>query len=378
MSKIYTYDEIKFEFINRGYELITDHKVKSNEKYEYICPIHEDKGSQFIDWPHFHLRNQGCKYCGIKNQKHGKEKELSEYNGKELAESKGFEYIDTVRHDLKVWIKFICPKHKQYGVQEMPINNMKRVAIGCQHCYGRGDNKEEVLQQLFSVNPDLELIEPYRNKTERIWMLCKKHNTKVHMSVYDGIKGKGCYECGLEKLSQNNKITIDEYKTRLQKKFPNLEVKENYNCITENAEFYCHTCDCHFIDNAEYILRRGCKICNTSAMESELGQILSNHNIKYIPQYSYKDCKDTRKLPFDFYLVDQNMLIEVDGEQHYKPVNFGGISDEKAQKNFEITQYHDKIKTEYCQQHKINLLRIPYWERKNMEKIIIDYIENIK
>ena len=34
------------------------------------------------------------------------------------------------------------------------------------------------------------------------------------------------------------------------------------------------------------------------------------------------------------------------------------------------------IKNKYCEDNNIKLLRIPYWEFKNMRKIIIDFITN--
>ena len=136
MGHIYTYDEIKQEFTNRGYILLTDHKLKCNEKYEYICNKHKEKGSQFIDWGHFHCNLRGCYYCGREHTEIAHRKDLSEYDGEALAISKGFEYVGMSRHDKKIWVQFICPKHRQYGVQEMPYNNMKRVVVGCQHCIG--------------------------------------------------------------------------------------------------------------------------------------------------------------------------------------------------------------------------------------------------
>ena len=33
--------------------------------------------------------------------------------------------------------------------------------------------------------------------------------------------------------------------------------------------------------------------------------------------------------------------------------------------------YIDNIKTQYCQQNNIKLIRIPYWEFKNIENILI-------
>ena len=75
-------------------------------------------------------------------------------------------------------------------------------------------------------------------------------------------------------------------------------------------------------------------------------------------------------MPFDFYLSDYNMCIEYDGEHHYKPTRFGGMSKEKAKDRFEFQQQKDKIKNRYCQENKIKLLRIPYWEFDNIEEIL--------
>ena len=41
------------------------------------------------------------------------------------------------------------------------------------------------------------------------------------------------------------------------------------------------------------------------------------------------------------------------------PVRFGGISLERAKKNFKGVQERDKIKNNYCQNNNINSLRIP-------------------
>ena len=38
------------------------------------------------------------------------------------------------------------------------------------------------------------------------------------------------------------------------------------------------------------------------------------------------------------------------------------------------TQYHDKIKTEYCLHNNIKLVRIPYWERDNLENYLLNNI----
>ena len=43
---------------------------------------------------------------------------------------------------------------------------------------------------------------------------------------------------------------------------------------------------------------------------------------------------------------------------------------EKAQKNFENTKKKDVIKTKYCLDNSIKLIRIPYWEKDKIEEIL--------
>lgn len=375
MRHMFTYDEIQQEFNDRNYILVTDHKIKSTEKYEYICKKHKDKGSQFINWGHFHYNKRGCYYCGIEKCGSARKKDLSEYNGRELAESKGFEYVGISRHDKKIWIQFICPKHRQYGVQEMPYNNMKRVVVGCQHCIGRNDSEEEVLYEMYEANPYIILLEPYKGRTKKIKMMCILHNVIFVSTPYDIISGKGCMQCGLDKLSQSLKIPIEIYIKKLNERFEYIKLVSGYNGVTQLADFYCEKCNNSFIDYPNYILRRGCPNCNSTSMEQKISKILTHYGIEYKHQFSFIDCKDKRSLPFDFYLPKYNILIEYDGRQHYYPVNFGGISDEDALKNLEITQKHDKIKTEYCKTHHIPLIRIPYWDNENIEQIILDNIK---
>jgi hypothetical protein len=300
---------------------------------------------------------------------------LCEYDGQALAESKGFEYVGMSRHDKKIWMQFICPKHRQYGIQEMPYNNMKRVIIGCQHCIGRNDDEEEVLREMYNVNPYIELLEPYQGRTKRVKMRCILHNVVSKKTPREVIEGRGCYCCGLEKLSQSQILPIKVFQERLNEQYPHIEIVDKYNGVTQQAEFYCNKCQTNFVDISDYVLRRGCPNCGGSSMEQKISQVLTKHNIQYKPQHSFSDCKDKKALPFDFLLIEYNILIEYDGQQHYRPVNFGGISDEEALQNFLITTLHDNIKNEYCQINNIPLLRIPYWENKNIERIILDYIK---
>ena len=115
---------------------------------------------------------------------------------------------------------------------------------------------------------------------------------------------------------------------------------------------------------------QGCPICNISKGEYRVINFLEKNNIKYIRQYSFNNCKYIKKLQFDFYLKDYNLLIEFDGKQHFtkKSLFIRTIED------FKERQRLDEIKTNYCKENNINLLRIPYTEIDNIESILKDNI----
>jgi hypothetical protein len=103
-----------------------------------------------------------------------------------------------------------------------------------------------------------------------------------------------------------------------------------------------------------------------SSYENKVADYLYDSGIQYRYDKSYDNLigDNDGKLRYDFYLIDYGVLIEIDGEQHYRPVNFNGISNEEAQAVFERTQRHDKLKNDFCAEHGIPLLRIPYYEFK--------------
>ena len=70
-------------------------------------------------------------------------------------------------------------------------------------------------------------------------------------------------------------------------------------------------------------------------------------------------------MPFDFYLPKYNILIEYDGKQHFL---YGGFGIDLLE--FMNLKYRDNIKTKYCEDNNIKLIRIPYWEFDNVEKIL--------
>lgn len=102
-----------------------------------------------------------------------------------------------------------------------------------------------------------------------------------------------------------------------------------------------------------------CQCCSKhiSKAEYKMIQWLNEHQIQYIHQYKTEQCKIKRCLPFDFYIPNLNLIIEIDGEQHKKPTPFGGDWD-NAYIAYKHTVKSDDIKNKYCEENNIKLIRL--------------------
>ena len=158
-------------------------------------------------------------------------------------------------------------------------------------------------------------------------------------------------------------------KNLIGQKFGKLTVLERAENATDgHAQWKCQ-CDCgneNFITTAAHLVTGNTKSCgcSTSIGEDIITSILQSNNIIFEKQKTFKDCiLNTGGFGrYDFFLPNQNRLIEYDGEIHFYFTNSGW----NTELNFKKIKEHDKIKNEWAAAHNIPLVRIPYWERDNI------------
>ena len=104
-------------------------------------------------------------------------------------------------------------------------------------------------------------------------------------------------------------------------------------------------------------------------MENALIRYFDKNEIDYTYQVKFNDLKDKQSLSYDFYLPNWNVLIELDGEQHFESFKcFGG------EKRFGIQKKHDSIKRGYAISNGYNLICISY----SLQRNLIQYLKNPK
>lgn len=204
---------------------------------------------------------------------------------------------------------------------------------------------------------------------------------KVSCVDSDGYKYLLCYHTSIgdkrtkqfDKWDKTNPFKAYNMRLYASKVQDNVEILSTDDELMLSSDirikFRCPRCGkiydkkwCHWI-NMPYN-RHICPECNDNKVSAGYSSCsiltedwLREHNIQYIREYSFDDCKNKRCLRFDFYIKwnNRDILIEVDGQQHFY---VGGWTDaDKLQYN----QKTDKIKDDYCELNGYELVRIPYW-----------------
>lgn len=300
MGRKITYEIVKREFDERGYELLSTEYINNVQKLQYVCPKHRNKGVLEITFANF-TRGKGCIYCG------GRARKTHDEYVKELAVKKPTIEVVGKYKSLKTLIEHKCLVCG-YNWNVLP-DNMLNSPNGCPRCGKRARlTQPDLMKRIKDIDPSIIVVGEYSN-------------------TFTPMRFK-CVVCGKEWMAKPNNI---------------------FN-------------------------GKGCSHCKSSKGELKISLTLDKMGIQYVEQKRFNDCKYEAELPFDFYLEAKNMCIEYDGLQHYKPCTFGGISKERAKQAFELTKLKDAIKTNYCTEHGLKLLRIPYWDYCNIEKILSSFI----
>ena len=270
-------------------------------------------------------------------------------------------------------LKFICPIH---GEEKIRYKHIKLNSI-CYHCahMSRGTNIsiDNIISIVESKNNDIILNpEEYINYKERnLKIVCGKCGN-IFKTSYSSIKASSgyCPDCGMRISGESNKLIAEQVTQRIESIHRNILLNpEDYqNTTTVNLKIKCGICKERIFITSLSNYDKGKNRCNycsnyISKGEQIIKDFLDYRKIKYIFQKRFEGCKNKKKLPFDFYLPDYNMCIEFDGPHHYYAVY--------TEKQYLKTVEHDQIKNKYCEENNIKLIRIPYWEGKNIENILM-------
>lgn len=284
-----------------------------------------------------------------------------------------------------------CCKKLFYKSREKVKHNYDFCSPSChatfQHSLTYNDRKKSAFDRLknFCNEKNYTLLtqeNEYKNIFTPVKYKCPIHGLQIS-TVDRMISGHGCIGCQYDIIRHTYEELEENVNSYNNNKLLNVYTIDGLYGKRYELSIKCGICGNTFnISYSSYMksIHKKCPTCSKSASGYEIiiRDILDKNNINYKSEYSFNDCKDVLPLHFDFYLFDYNLCIEYDGEYHYMPLKISKSDTEKdIQARYEKIQRHDKIKNDYCLSHNINLLRIPYWEKDNIESIILNKIKEI-
>ena len=329
--------------------------INNLTKVRIVCSNH----GPFEVRPNDHLSKKvGCGKCNNESKSR-----IQNYGSKlidKFNEVHNFKYsYDSLDYKgFKFKIEIVCPTHGTF--KQSPNHHLR--GCGCPKCGGVfRKNIQDFIMESKKIHGDKYdySFSEYKNNMTKLKILCPTHGI-FEMRPNDHLSKKaGCRKC----LSYSYEKFVNEAKYIHNDRYDYSLVD-----IIGNNKKVKIICPIHGIFKQSvnnHILGSGCPICKISKGELFIKKFLDDNNFEYVREKTFKDCINKKMLPFDFYLPKQNLCIEFDGEQHFKEINYFG-----GKTNFEEIKKRDEIKTKYCEDNNIKLLRL----HKNNIEYLYEYL----
>jgi len=209
----------------------------------------------------------------------------------------------------------------------------------------------------------------YITCTSKVIIICHEHGEFKQRPICH-YKGYCCPKCSQNTINKKLRLTTEQFiaKARLihgdkydYSKVDYISEHKKVIIICPRHGEFSQQPNCHLNND-------GCPGCNESKGERIIRKYLKNDNVKFKSEKSFINLRGLGGglLRFDFFLSDHNICIEFDGRQHFDKK----YCETTFKSDYNKLKIHDRKKSRYCRKHKIKLIRIPYWDIKNINQIL--------
>jgi len=177
---------------------------------------------------------------------------------------------------------------------------------------------------------------------------------------------KDCNQCYEKSFASSDKA---KYWSKENKIMPRQVFKNSHSIFV----FICEK-NHNFNKNVSLVTRgRWCPFCINKTEQKLFDQL-----IKLYPtlqqQFKVKWCKNKTYLPFDFVIPEYNIIIELDGPQHFMQISNWASPEE--------TNINDKYKMECANKNNYSVIRLTqedvFYDKYNWKEELLNNIEKIK
>jgi very-short-patch-repair endonuclease len=245
----------------------------------------------------------------------------------------------------KKYVTIICSDHCNF--EQTPSNHLSN--YNCQKCA----NNFKLTTELF-INKanvihnnlyDYSKVN-YINADTPITIICNEHGEFQQIPDFHINRKCGCPKCSnnvklnlIEFIEKANKIHNDKYDYS----------KVNYTNNKNNIVIICNQHGEFIQQPYVHLLSHGCPSC-INKTEFKLYTSLKDLYPTIKRQYKVNWCKNKLYLPFDFAIEELKIIIELDGEQHFKQISNWTSPEVQIEK--------DKFKTNCANNNGFSVIRI--------------------
>lgn len=286
-------------------------------------------------------------------------------------------------------LEFLCKCGNKFKTTWKQFTSKQAKKKQCNNCGRKNANAErkytkEQIEKFVSKYGTKLLSDNYENCKSELTFLCECGGK--FEATFDSVKNgkrKRCFACQPKEgnlfkkgMETHNKKSEKEFVSQLNKlRGSSYKLISNYSDVKGKIKLK-HECGYVWETTADHVLnhKNECPECfdtKNSKLSRRIQKWLEENGYHFEKEYTFKDCFHKRLLRFDFviFLNGETIVIEADGEQHFKPFRY--IKDEnKRLEKFQETKKRDAIKNEYCSEKGIQLIRIPYYEYDSLEILL--------
>ena len=326
LFNFYNYDELPSEF-------------NSHDKISIKCPDH----GIFEQKAYSHSNGQGCLECYRCSQNMGLNNFIARAK-KIHGDRYCYEKVKYLNNYTKVTIT--CKVHGDF--EQTPDSHLK--GYNCPQCSSPKLDLETFVKRANEVhNHFYDYTQTvYRNSREKVTIGCPKHGLFEQVAA-SHLNGIGCRKCGIEKKTSTLEYFVNRAKEVHGETYDYSETR--YSNSTTKVKIKCSKHGIFEQLPLHHLQGAGCFRCKESKGENAIASLLTSFGIEYLREYVI----GSNRFRYDFYLPDQNILIEFHGIQHYKAIEYWG-----GERGFIKQQQRDEEKIKIAKENNVPLIVLNY------------------
>ena len=377
-------DEQTRDFIRKAREVHGNKYDYSKSEYKnsrskVIIICREQGHGDFLSTPNSHLQNHGCRLCANNYLSKSKTNGLDGFIARaKTKHGDNYDYSKFIYKNCKSIGIIICPIHGDFSQSA----ESHYLGSGCPRCSATKRNEkfkrttEEFIKEAIEKHGDLYDYSKaeYSSTNQPVIIICRIHGEFSQRAICH-IKGAGCFDCGIIRTSDSKRYTTETFIAAAREKHGDIYDYSKTEYISSDLHLKI-ICKKHgeFLQIAtKHLCGSGCTLC-VNKTEAKLYEKMKQIYPSLQTQFRQDWCKRIKYLPYDFYILEYKIIIELDGGQHFRQVRDWKSPEEQFE--------NDKYKEECANQNGYSVIRLlqedVFYDTYDWVKELTEAIEEIK